>query len=109
MPAAFNPSTATITAPHVVRDNVTAFRLRAQRVASLAATVDVAVPTANPDGTYTVSLATLKDGIDPQFYGDALDLYVSAVSATGTSATIVDPNGFIYQPIPAAPESISIA
>lgn len=109
MPAVFNPTIATVIAPHVVRDGVTAFRLRAQRVGSVAAIVDEPVPTVNPDGTYTVSLTSLEAAITADFYGDSLDLYVQCVAPSGVSTASIDPNGFVYQPVPAAPTSVAVS
>lgn len=109
MSAVFNPSVATITAPNVARDHVTAFHLVAKRSESVAATADAPVPAPNADGTYTVSLDTLKAGIDAQFYGDALNLYASCVAAGGTSEAVVNPDGFIYQPVPSAPTAVALS
>ena len=107
MPA-FNPTSATVTAPFVVRDSVTAFRLTAKRVDSIAATADVPVPAANADGTYTVSLSSLEANITSDYFGSTLNLYVAAVSASGVSPATVSPEEFVYQPIPAAPTAVSI-
>lgn len=103
-----NPTQAIITAPDVVQDSVTAFHLSlAQDNANPNAEVDVAVPSANGDGTYTVSLSTLFALLSSAYFGLEYNLGVQCVNSHGNSLATIDPNKVVYQPVPSAPSSVS--
>jgi hypothetical protein len=104
-----NPSSVDIVAPFAVVDGVTHFLVTiAAPNSNPVAQAAIARPPQNPDGSFTVALASVFATMSPAYYGIEYAVSVAGVNAIGNGLPTQAADTVVYQPIPAAPQSVAV-